>query len=96
MANYDWIPYLEGKYMTYYEIMAMIFSLIAIFFSFLWAISYLILSKWGTHKKLKNICLKMIFYCLSSVPLICQALDVLNLIEGILLMASILSIGKII
>ena len=74
MAEFDWIPYLEGKYMTYYQIGALVFSAIAMFFALLAFIAFLAFSK---SKSIKKLTLKIIFHCLSSIPLICAAFDVI-------------------
>jgi hypothetical protein len=105
MATFDWIPYLEGKYMTYYQIGALVFSAICLLFALLSFILYLISSKicdaqhavargnrsWmGSIKKLSYI---SIFGWLGFIPMICQALDVLNIFEGILGMFVIYMVG---
>ena len=95
MATFDWIPYLEGKYMTYYQIGALVFSAIACVFSL---ISYFIfLAYSGTsHTKIKNFAFHSIFSCLSSIPLICAAFDVIFFLEGVILMGLVLLSGEII
>lgn len=45
MATFDWIPLLDGKYMTYYQIGALIFSAINLLFAILCFLAYLILCK---------------------------------------------------
>jgi ABC-type Fe3+ transport system permease subunit len=106
MATFDWIPILEGKYMTYYQIGALILSAVCLLFAFLNFLMYLILSKFqfaqqqhspqSRQKKLnkwKKIVLANIFIWLSFVPLVCSSLDVLYLVEGIIGMFAILLIG---
>ena len=95
MATFDWIPYLEGKLMTYYEIIALIFSIIALLFAFISYMVYLLLSKYSILPAIKDSAFKHIFTFLSSIPLICAALDVLYLIEGIIGMAAVLILGAI-
>ena len=107
MAHFDWFPFLQGKYMTYYQIFALIFSLIVSAFSAVFFFLYLILSKLtnnnpnyqflgserprkATLEKLKGICFNMTFYCLSLIPVVCSALDVLYVFEGMLGMFAIL------
>ena len=80
MAEYDWLPYLEGKYMTYYQIMALIFSAIAILFSLICFTIFLLISKLNPHSKFKDLLVRMIFYSLALIPLICMAFDVVGLI----------------
>ena len=45
MAKFDWFPYLEGKYLNYYQWFAVIGSTVLILLSALSFIAYLILSK---------------------------------------------------
>lgn len=93
MATFDWIPILEGKYMTYYQIGALVFSAIFLLFAFFSFILYLILSKIQFIKKQKNplvrhtpiakwksIAFVSTFIWLSLIPLVCSALDVIYLI----------------
>ncbi len=47
MATFDWIPILDGKYMTYYQIGALIFSVIDLLLAILCFVTYLILSKFS-------------------------------------------------
>lgn len=45
MAMFDWVPYLQGKYLTYYQFFAAFASTIALTLSFLSFFLYLILCK---------------------------------------------------
>ena len=81
--------------MTYYEIIALIFSVIALLLAFISYMIYLILSKYSILPAIKDSAFKHIFTFLSSIPLICAALDVLYLIEGIIGMAAVLILGAI-
>ena len=45
MANFDWIPYLEGRYLSYYQIGILVLSAICLLFAFLSFLVYLIASK---------------------------------------------------
>lgn len=102
MAKFDWVPYLEGKYLNYYQWFAFIGSFVMLVLSLLSAILYLILCKVASvnpHSRspsskklidrLKNITFNGAFICLTIIPLICSALDVLYLVEGMLLMMMI-------
>ena len=106
MARFDWIPYLEGKYLTYYQWFAVLGSTAMILFSFLSFVVYLALSKIRYHdqqyqglflsrkstiEKAKDIAFNAIFWFLSGVPLICSALDVIYLLEGIIGMTAVLA-----
>lgn len=51
MAKFDWIPYLEGKYLSYYQWFAVIASTVLIAFAFLSFIMYLVLSKVKYHEQ---------------------------------------------
>lgn len=97
MAKFDWVPYLEGKYLNYYQWFAAIGSFVLFVLSLLFFISYLIICKlyqerekypWiGMKKKsfikwLKDFTFNGTFVCITIIPLICSALDVLNIIEG--------------
>ena len=110
MAKFDWIPYLEGKYLSYYEWFGFIGSFVCLVLSILNFLTYLVLCKieihqkkyrfliWITSKtplieKLKTITFNAGLIFLSLIPMICQALDIVNLIEGILGQLSILVIG---
>lgn len=105
MATFDWLPALEGKHMTYYQIGALIFSLIDLILAFLSYLLYLILSKISTaritntsHRNkiidlLKHIAYVAIFVWLSFIPLVCAALDVINIFEGMVGMFAIYMIG---
>ena len=105
MATFDWIPFLEGKYLSYYQIGALIFSAICLLFAFLSYIGYLIASKitmaqmmsrGRTHiviRSFKKGFYIAIFVWLGFIPMVCQALDVLNLIEGIVGMLAIYALG---
>jgi hypothetical protein len=106
MATFDWIPILEGKYMTYYQIGALIFSAIDVLFALISYLIYLIISKYLYTKKQqnplirssplniwKNIAFASIFVWLSFIPLVCSALDVIYLVEGIIGMFAILLTG---
>jgi len=53
MATFDWIPILEGKYMTYYQIGALIFSALDLLGAFIFFLIYLILS--NIHKAKINL-----------------------------------------
>lgn len=72
--------------------MSLIFSAIAILFCLLSIIAYLIISKFRAYYKLKRILFNISFYCLSSIPVICMAFDVIFLIEGMVGMFCILII----
>lgn len=106
MATFDWIPILEGKLMTYYQIGALIFSAIFLLFALLSFILYLIFSKISDAQRrsfrirggswvhfLKNASYISIFIWLGFIPMVCQALDVLNIFEGILGMFGVYVIG---
>lgn len=45
MAKFDWVPYLEGKYLSYYQWFAFIGSFACLVLSLLNFLTYLILSK---------------------------------------------------
>ena len=105
MAKFDWIPYLEGKYLTYYQWFGVIGSTVLIVLSFLSFMTYLILCKIKIHKdqhkinllsnksfleKLKTIFFNAGFCFISGIPLICSALDIVYMVIGILLMTTIL------
>lgn len=104
MAEFDWLPVLEGKHMTYYQIGALIFSAIDLLLSFLSYIIYLILSKISStritinnnrNKTLdffKQCAYVSIFVWLSFIPLVCSALDVINIFEGMVGMFAIYTI----
>lgn len=51
MARFDWIPYLEGKYLTYYQWFAVLGSTAMIVFAFLSFVVYLGLSKIKFHEQ---------------------------------------------
>lgn len=51
MAKFDWVPYLEGKYLTYYEWFAAIGSTAMIVLSFISFLAYLIASKLSLEKQ---------------------------------------------
>ena len=105
MANFDWIPYMEGRYFTYYQIGTIILSAVCLLFAFLSFIVYLMSSKVEYHqligrgrvsplaRSVKNMAYTSIFLWLSFIPLICQALDVLNILEGMVGMFAILFLG---
>jgi hypothetical protein len=102
MARFDWVPYLEGKYLSYYEWFGFIGSFACIVLSILSFITYLILCKIQVHQKkykfltwiyenkspliekLKSVTFNAGFIFLSLIPMICQALDIIGLIEGII------------
>lgn len=105
MAKFDWIPYLEGKYLSYYQWFAVIGSTVMLIFAFLSFVIYLGLSKIKFHEqeyqegffknknfieRLKNIFFNSTFIFLSLIPLICAALDVTYCAVGILGMSAIL------
>jgi len=110
MARFDWVPYLEGKYLSYYQWFGFIGSFASLVLSILSFFTYLILCKielhqnkykflsWASSKsqtidKLKTVTFNAGFIFLSLIPLICQALDIIYLIEGILGQFAILLIG---
>lgn len=97
MAKFDWVPYLEGKYLNYYQWFAAIASFVMLVLAFFSFVLYLILCKiekernsgWflrgkKTIDKLKDITFNATFIFISIIPLICSALDVLYLIEGMI------------
>jgi hypothetical protein len=104
MAEFDWLPILEGKNMTYYQIGALIFSVINLVLAFLSYIIYLILNKIATTRTmnynsrnntisfLKQCAYISIFVWLSFIPLVCSALDVINIFEGMIGMLAIYTI----
>lgn len=51
MATFDWIPLLDGKYMTYYQIGALIFSAIDLLFAILSFIAYLIICQFSVAQE---------------------------------------------
>lgn len=79
--------------MTYYQIMSLIFSAIAIFFSLICLTLYLLLTTTHSFPKYRHIFLKLVFHSLSSIPLICMAFDVIDFVEGIFGMSAVLIIG---
>lgn len=99
MTKFDWVPYLEGKYLNYYQWFATIGTFILLCIALLSGLLYLIISKAGTvsrsptQKKLidrlKNISFNGMFISLTIIPLIWTAFDGLYLIEGMLLMMMI-------
>lgn len=97
MAKFDWVPYLEGKYLNYYQWFAVIGSFVLLVLSILFFVAYLIICKiyherekyrWINEEKkkyidwLKNFTFNGGFVCLTLIPLVCSALDVLYLVEG--------------
>lgn len=106
MAKFDWIPYLEGKYLTYYQWFAVLGCTAALAISFINFFLYLILCRIDRKgktapfgvvpqnnkiiDKLKDITFFLTFLFLSIIPMICSALDVIWLIEGIIGMMAIL------
>ena len=94
MAKFDWVPYLEGKYLNYYQWFAAIGSFVCFVLSLISAILYLIICKlasnptkhkWTGNKKklierLKNVTFNGAFVFLTIIPLICSALDVIYLV----------------
>jgi hypothetical protein len=111
MAKFDWIPYLEGKYLSYYQWFAVIGSTVLLLLSFLSFVIYLILSKIKFHElqyekgeinqrksiteKSKDFFFSLTFTFLSIIPLICAGLDVTYFIVGFVGMAIILIIKSI-
>jgi hypothetical protein len=103
MAKFDWIPYLEGKYLNYYQWFAVIGTFVLFVIALLSILAYLILCKiWPeptlrlpspAKKKLidrlKNITFNGCFVSLTIIPLICMALGNLYLIEGMLGMMAV-------
>ena len=49
MAKFDWVPYLEGKYLNYYQWFGAIGTFVLLVLSLISAILYLILSKFATN-----------------------------------------------
>jgi ABC-type uncharacterized transport system permease subunit len=49
MAKFDWVPYLEGKYLNYYQWFGVIGTFVLLVLSLISAILYLILSKFSTN-----------------------------------------------
>jgi len=49
MAKFDWVPYLEGKYLHYYQWFAVIASTVLLVLSFLSFFLYLFLCKLQHH-----------------------------------------------
>lgn len=94
MARFDWVPYLEGKYLNYYQWFAAIGTFILLVLSLISAVLYLILCKlastpsryeWTRSKKklierLKNITFNGAFIFLTIMPLIWTAFDVIYLV----------------
>ena len=105
MAEFDWLPVLEGKHMTYYQIGALIFSAINLILALLSYLLYLILNKIATLSTmnyrnrnktidfLKQCAYISIFVWLSFIPLVCSALDVINIFEGMIGMFAIYAFG---
>ena len=102
MATFDWIPILEGKYMTYYQIGTLVFSVLFLILALLSFIVYLVLNKiWDALryqskpwlKILKQIAYISIFVWLGFIPMVCQALDVINFFEGIIGMFAVYLLG---
>jgi hypothetical protein len=50
MAKFDWIPYLEGKYLSYYQWFAVIGSTVMLALAFISFFVYLGLSKIKSHE----------------------------------------------
>ena len=107
MAKFDWVPYLEGKYLHYYQWFAVIATAALLLISFLSFFLYLVLCKISPSppssprrislnksliQKLKNITFNGSFICLTIIPLVWQALDGINILEGILGMLAISAI----
>ena len=92
MAKFDWVPYLEGKYLHYYQWFATIASAALVALAFISFVLYLILCKIQHHtpakktliQKLKNITFNGGFILLTIIPLAWSALDGISLIEGML------------
>jgi hypothetical protein len=94
MAKFDWVPYLEGKYLNYYQWFATIGSFALLVLSIVSFVLYLILCKIEKERsggwflkdkkkiidKLKDITFNATFVFIAIIPLICSALDVLYLI----------------
>lgn len=51
MARFDWIPYLEGKYLNYYQWFAVLGSSAMLVLAFLSFVIYLVLSKIKSHEQ---------------------------------------------
>jgi len=74
MATFDWLPILEGKYMTYYQIGCLIFSAICLLFAFISFLIYLLTSQKepsilkNTHKG----AYLAIFLWLAGIPVVCH------------------------
>jgi hypothetical protein len=54
MAKFDWVPYLEGKYLHYYQWFAVIASTVLAALSLISFLLYLILSKMNHHSPSKK------------------------------------------
>lgn len=106
MATFDWIPILEGKLMTYYQIGALVFSAIFLLLALLSFVFFLVFSKISDAQRgpfrtrrgswvqfLKKASYVSIFIWLGFIPMVCQALDVLNFFEGVLGMFGVYVIG---
>jgi len=95
MATFDWLPILEGKYMTYYQIGCLIFSAICLLFAFISFLIYLLTSQKepsilkNTHKG----AYLAIFLWLAGIPVVCQALGALSLLEGIVGTLAVYAVG---
>ena len=107
MAAFDWVPYLNGKYLTYYQWFATIFSAIAFILALLCFVAYLIFCKitqvryhyepvnyWDRSliQRLQRASFNLTFFFLTLIPLFWAAFDGIYLIEGFLGMVAIQAI----
>ena len=103
MAKFDWFPYLQGKYLNYYQWFSLIATTVLLAISLISIFLYLVLCKLSSHPqlnptkkklitKLKNITFNGTFVSLTFIPLICTAFDVLYMVEGMLGMMAISTI----
>jgi hypothetical protein len=105
MAKFDWFPYLEGKYLTYYQWFAFLGSTALFLLAFLSIVVYLALCKIKFHEQeysrsstifksiiegLKHIFFNATFVILSLIPLICAGLDATYFAVGFVGMCVIL------
>lgn len=99
MAMYDWVPYLEGKYLSYYQWFAFIAGFVMLVLSLLSFLAYLVLCYLAQAAKqslpflntLKSITFNGGFIFLAIIPLVCSAVDTIYLVEGMLGMMLILT-----
>jgi hypothetical protein len=105
MAHFDWFPYLEGKYLTYYQWFSLLGCTACMVLSFLSFFVYLLICRLSPKPpttgifslpfidRLKQYFFNAGFIFLALVPLVLTALDVIWLISGIIGMMLMFTLG---